>query len=271
MDDILNDCIERLVNGETVEDCLASYPEQRAELASLLEVSAATIVVADTVTIRPEAKQRGLYALTAALADRGREPERGRWLQVWRNKLARSAVIALGIGVLATGTAFGASVASEDSLPGDALYAVKTLKEDISLRMPKSDVDRAKQHAHLANVRTQEIGQLVDRGRYDDAREMVVQITYHLNRSAQIVGVTVTAISNPLEPSPGIGPDVRAQDAAELASYVERDAERFQSRLERQMLLMAAQERELLRYLMWQWEMRYRAYVLSLAYDGSPP
>ena len=191
---------------------------------------------AATITHREEAKQRSRYRFMTAVADRQKAANQG-WLgraigpSGWPAKLARTAIVALGIVVLGTGTAYGATVASEDSVPGDPLYAVKTLKEDISLRMPKSDLARAKEHARLANVRTEEIGALIDRGRLEQANKLVVRVTYHLNSSAQLVGVTITAHANPLEMPADTTPVDREQRIAELVAYYEAKAQQVRNPL----------------------------------------
>ena len=46
VDDVLNECIERLAAGETVEQCLASYPDYAVELEPMLRTSASTMNVA---------------------------------------------------------------------------------------------------------------------------------------------------------------------------------------------------------------------------------
>jgi hypothetical protein len=38
---ILDDCVHRMRGGESVEDCLADYPEQAAELAPMLRAASA--------------------------------------------------------------------------------------------------------------------------------------------------------------------------------------------------------------------------------------
>lgn len=270
VDNILNECLERLADGETVEQCLDSHPDQRAELEPLLITSAATVRVAEGITYRPEAKQRSYYKLSAALADRDRAPRASRfgWLTAWQSRVLRTAAVSLGAVVLVSGTAFGATVASEDSVPGDALYAVKSLKEDISLMMPKSDIAKAKEHAHLANVRTEEIGTLIDRGRFEQATELVVAVTYHLNSSAQLIGVTVSTIS-PMEPAQ-TQPRAREREAAELVSFYERDSQPVRSRFKRRMAHLSPQERQEVYIMLAQWEFMSRMYMQALYYDGPP-
>ena len=275
VDDVLNECIERLAAGETVEQCLASYPDHAVELDPLLRTSASTMNAAATITYREEAKQRSRYRFMAAVADRQKAANQG-WLgrivgpSGWPAKLARTAIVALGIVVLGTGTAYGATVASEDSVPGDPLYAVKTLKEDISLRMPKSDLARAKEHARLANVRTEEIGALIDRGRLEQANKLVVRVTYHLNSSAQLVGVTITAHANPLEMPADTTPVDREQRIAELVAYYEAKAQQVRNRFEWRMRRLPPHRQWEAYLMMQQWELRHRMFLQALLYEGPP-
>ncbi len=57
-------------------------------------------------------------------------------------------------------------MASTDSVPRGALCSVKSLKENVSLMMPKSDMSKAEEHVRLASERSREISMLVDRGLY---------------------------------------------------------------------------------------------------------
>ena len=41
LENILDECLERLVKGETVEQCLQRYPEQAAQLELLLRTAQA--------------------------------------------------------------------------------------------------------------------------------------------------------------------------------------------------------------------------------------
>lgn len=57
-DDILNECLEKVLNeGETLEHCLMSYPEQVRLLKPLLE-TALTVRKARAAAVRPELRLR---------------------------------------------------------------------------------------------------------------------------------------------------------------------------------------------------------------------
>ena len=58
---ILDECLERLlVRGDTLEQCLVSYPEQAGELEPLLQTALAT-KKALAIQPRPEFKARARY------------------------------------------------------------------------------------------------------------------------------------------------------------------------------------------------------------------
>jgi len=68
-DTILDECLERLlVKGETVEQCLKSYPEQADELKPLLQTALAT-KKASAIQPCPEFKVRARYQLHSALQE----------------------------------------------------------------------------------------------------------------------------------------------------------------------------------------------------------
>ena len=68
-DNILNECLERLlIKGETIEQCLQSYPEQAAELKSLLE-TALVVKKASAIQPRVDFKARARYQFHSALQE----------------------------------------------------------------------------------------------------------------------------------------------------------------------------------------------------------
>ena len=68
-DNILDECLERLITGgEAIDQCLAHYPEQAAELRPLLEAALATREAAN-IQPRPEFRARARYQIRAALKE----------------------------------------------------------------------------------------------------------------------------------------------------------------------------------------------------------
>jgi hypothetical protein len=72
---VLDECLERLRQGESVEQCLARYPEQAAELEPLLRVAMASQKASLAVEPRPEFKARARNEIRSQARDKGRKPE----------------------------------------------------------------------------------------------------------------------------------------------------------------------------------------------------
>ena len=78
-------------------------------------------------------------------------------------------VRALAITVLVAGVAAGATAASADSLPDDALYGLKLAGEQLRLSVAVSPEDRASVELSIAEHRLDEAERLATAGREDDA------------------------------------------------------------------------------------------------------
>jgi len=117
---ILDECIDRLLRGESLEQCLQRYPEQAAQLEPLLRVALAT-QKASSVEPRPEFKVQARQQLSSVLyrqkpkAQPGRVPlldlaksriregiEGLRSRPVWQKALAGALAVALIVGLCLT-------------------------------------------------------------------------------------------------------------------------------------------------------------------------
>ena len=268
LDQILDDCLERLATGATVEDCVARYPEDRDELAPLLQVAAATTETASSLSYRPEAKARGLNRLTTAAARRGApRTRRFAWLR-FPTLVPRPVASGLAVAVVATGAVVGTGMASSNSVPGDPLYPVKTIREEISLMMPKSDMSLAQEHVHLASVRGQEMLKLTDRGKFDEAEVLMDRMTRHLNDSAGMVGIMIS--TNPMEmPHRPMDPFHR-QGAVELVALLQRDGDILKVFFQSHLPLMPPEDQPRIQHLMHRSELNYRVMITALQ-GGGPP
>ena len=262
-DDLLNDCLERMNRGEDVRQCIDRYPEHRHELLPLLNAAAATMQVATSSSYRPEARARGLKRLTQALSERGASSSR-RFPLLWR-PVARPLVIGLAAVVLMVVAAGGTSLAASDSVPGDSLYWVKTTKENISLRLPRSNANKAKIHARLAKVRGREMSRLIASGRFQRAEKLARRISRHLNRSAQYAGILVPP--HPIE-MPVRHPQRRISPTdAELIAMLERDGTALKAGLSELWSHTSPLNRQKVRQLMRQSDLGYRIIIGALHDD----
>ena len=158
LDNILDECLERLlVKGETIEQCLQSYPEQAATLKPLLQMALTT---RKAVAIQPSAefKAKARYQFRSALqevASQRRHPFLG-WLPRW------ATVVAIVLGVLMMGG--GTIAAAGYSMPDTLLYPVKLATEQVQLALTPSDIGKAKLCAKFADKRVVEIIYIANKG-----------------------------------------------------------------------------------------------------------
>ena len=193
-DNIVNECLERLAAGESVMDCLARYPEHADELAPLLGMMHATTQASRAAMPSVAGKARGMERMQAALA-KGRH-RRGRRLQLprifWR-PITTPIAVAFAVVFLAIVAAGGTTVASADSIPGEPLYPVKSIRESVEERIARSDEHKAQVHAKLARERGREMRELIVRGRIYEAEVVAFRLHKHLNKSANHMGVVVSS------------------------------------------------------------------------------
>ena len=164
-DNVLDECLERLlVKGETIEQCLQSYPEQAANLKPLLQTAlAARQAVA--IQPRPDFKAQARYQFRSALQEvvsRRRRPFLS-WLPRW------ATVVAIVLGVLMMGG--GTVAAASYSMPDSPLYSVKLATEQVQLALTPSDIGKAKLCAKFADRRVAEIIYTANKG---DAEQVEV-------------------------------------------------------------------------------------------------
>ena len=178
-DNILNECLERLLRGETIEQCLQDYPEQAAELEPLLRTALAARR-ASTIQPRAEFKARARYQLQSALQEM--ESRRGRWFFVWQSRWA-TAVAAILIFLLVGG---GTVAAAGNSMPDGTLYPVKLATEQVRLTLTPSALAKAQLYARLADNRVAEIVYMASKGDPQRVELVARRLDTHLVRIATL-------------------------------------------------------------------------------------
>ncbi|MBI2866929.1 MAG: DUF4382 domain-containing protein [Chloroflexi bacterium] len=194
-DQILDECLDRLMlRGESVEDCLAAYPEHAAELEPRLRLIAGAV---HTYAFTPsqEAKQRGRQRLQEEqrlleqeeMTRQSRKPAFPLLTEGWRRWATATA--ALLVFVLAGGT--GTVFASRGAVPGDTLYRVKLAAEDVRLAFEFSTSGKAERQLAYAERRTKEIGELVEKGKESRVKEAQDLLLAHLTSArASLAGLS---------------------------------------------------------------------------------
>ena len=179
VEDILNGCIDCLLRGESLEQCLQQYPEQAAELRPLLQVALAA-QQASAVEPRAEFKAQARYQMHSLLyaKERKRQPKRLPLLG-WLPRWAAIVIVAV-FAFLVAGS--GTVAAASDSLPGDTLYAVKLATERVQLAFTSSDAGKAKLEAEFTGRRAEEMARIVEKDDPGEVEAVMSRLEGHLRQ-----------------------------------------------------------------------------------------
>ena len=158
LEDILNECIDRLRRGATVDDCLEAYPSQAAELRPLL-------MTVQAVQARASQQHRRVPWLVGPI-------------KAWAATAAMMVVFLGGFGVVQ---------ASSGTVPGNVLYPVKRTVERVQLAWPlQSDEAKARLSERLASRRADELAKVIDRGHVAKAEHLSERITHNIERAVRL-------------------------------------------------------------------------------------
>ncbi|MFC1892862.1 DUF5667 domain-containing protein [Chloroflexota bacterium] len=169
IEDILALCIEEIKAGKaTLTDCLERHPSVRRELEPLLRIALSIpepplITPSDAFRVRTRVQlmehihaQKGQRKSLMSVSG---SDVRQTWYAGWLKTVAIVVAILLAVSAVGTGTAY----ASQDSLPGDTLYPVKTSTEQVRRLLTTDDNSRVDLELTFAGVRLQEIEALADK------------------------------------------------------------------------------------------------------------
>ncbi|HET6477597.1 MAG TPA: DUF5667 domain-containing protein, partial [Dehalococcoidales bacterium] len=182
---IFDECLERvLTGGESIEQCLASYPEHAAELAPLLQTA---LNAKETLEIapRPEFRERARYQMLAALRDMKERKRRRFSLFGWQPRWATAAIAVLVLLLASSGTV----AAAGNSMPDQPLYPVKLATERVRLVLTPSKLGKAEYYAELVDKRVNEIVNMAEKGKL----KQMEKTTQRMNDQLMAVAVLVSA------------------------------------------------------------------------------
>lgn len=184
---LLAECLDDLDRGNSVEECLARYPERREELEPLLHAAQrvrSAPRVAPSEPFREGARERMVRQIRyrQSVQEHRSEPKRlSFWAGLWSRLRASMTVRRFALPVAAAVTVLlvlsmlgvGAVYASAQSLPGDSLYRVKLAGERVRLALSLSESREAKLHLRFASERLKEAAALVERNRGEDIEPLM--------------------------------------------------------------------------------------------------
>lgn len=175
LENIFNECLDRISQGESIESCLRSYPKEAAQLEPLLRTAMGFSCRVSATRPRPEFKvqARAQLRFQAAQLDttQAKQPQRTgffTWQRAWAVALATVLICVL--------TGAGTVAASADALPDQPLYQVKLATEQVKVAFAVSDEKKAEVYSQLAETRAMEIAAMAQQGK----TELVVDTTDRL-------------------------------------------------------------------------------------------
>lgn len=179
-DNILDECLERvLINGETIEQCLAGHPEYAAELEPLLRTARDTRAAA-AIRPRPEFRERAGYQFQAAL--REMEAKKSRGFFIWQPRWATAVIVVVVLLLAGSGTV----AAAGNSLPDEPLYQVKLATEAVRLTLTPSALGKAELYVKLADKRVAEIIKMADKGKVEQVEKTTERLNSQLMAMANL-------------------------------------------------------------------------------------
>jgi hypothetical protein len=184
--EVFEECLELVINGESIEECLHQFPEYAGELKGLLETATAA---RKSMAVQPsiEFRQRARLQLQTALRAQAIKPQRTGFLNWnWQSKWAVATASVLVLLVMGS----GAVLAADKSMPDQPLYAVKQATEWFRLSVTTSPTAKAELNATLADRRINEIVYLAAKGNAEELTDTVERL------SSNLVQISNIAVSN---------------------------------------------------------------------------
>jgi hypothetical protein len=210
-DNILDECLERLINGVAIEVCLEDYPQQAAELEPLLQ-TVMDARKAAAIRPRPEFRDRANYKFQAAIRDMEPVKDRG-----FFGRFPRWATVVTSVVIVILLAATGTALASTSSLPDEPLYQVKLATEGLRLAFTPSELGKAELYAEFADERVAEIVRMADEGNVEQVEKATERMNDQLIAMSSLIApgeqgdakmqvATFEAAEAPLESVPAPSP-----------------------------------------------------------------
>jgi len=181
-DNILDECLEKMLQGKSIEQCLADYPDHAAALEPMLRTASRT-KMATNIRPRPEFKDRARHEFQAAIRDMDVKPARGHGFFFPSLRPAWIALAALVAVIIAGG---GTVYAAGGALPDSPLYSIKLATESVRLFLSPSDIGKAELYAEFADERIEEIIKMAYKGDVELAQEATNRLNEQLVAMASL-------------------------------------------------------------------------------------
>jgi len=156
----LDDCLEKIHSGATIDQVLETYPELQEELRSLLETAnaAKSLRFEQAIPMSTLVRSRSRFLYQAEKMVNARQNLH------WGSSFRSSAVLVYGV-IICLVIVLGTGIASGESIPGDIFYPVKLASEQTRLFLENNPVARISLEENYDRKRAQETDNLMQRER----------------------------------------------------------------------------------------------------------
>ncbi len=188
--EILETGLEAVLSGSaTVEQVLAQHPEQAAILRSEFESALWLVSQRDQVSPRAgfvrASRTRVIQQIKAE--SRGSGAKHAFLGMIWPRRAVYQWVAALLILVVIFSGTNGVVSAAYNTLPGDTLYPVKTLTEQVVYSLTFSEARRVALNAQYTEERLNEVTALMQAGKYQAVTETLQSFDQQVSQSTRVL------------------------------------------------------------------------------------
>lgn len=178
IENIFNNCLERMFEGESIKDCLNAYPKKASELEPLLKTSLAIALSSSAIQPNPKFKARANHQFQLMLHAKQKKAERRAIISIWHRRWALAMATILVVFLVGIGT----TTASTNALPDESLYPIKLAAEQVRLTLAFSEIARTTYHVKFAERRAGEMVEMARQGESDKISMLTEQIANHLSK-----------------------------------------------------------------------------------------
>jgi hypothetical protein len=192
LSDILDECIARIAQGESVDAVLADYPTQATELRD--EIEAADFFRSAFAFVPDADRKRAARLRMHGAIDRKSQRRLNLRALIPHGLFATgsriAAALAIGFIVLA-GSGTGTVYASQGSVPGDLLYPVKRTGEDVQLALAFNEDREVELLDRFISRRIDELAIVTAAGKEEFIADLVHDLVDYSTRTQEIVAAPV--------------------------------------------------------------------------------
>ena len=167
--EVLQQCLERLEEGRSLEECLVQFPEEADRLEPLLQTALAArsqFAVGISAATRVRLRNR-------VMAEWDRRPRPRHWTFPVPLFSLRTATVAASVVLAVALSGVGTVAAAGGAVPGDRLYPVKELREETQLWFARSPEAKVEMYTHLVKQRAREVQELAAQ---EEARSLAISL-----------------------------------------------------------------------------------------------